>query len=110
MLALPAPRGPLSDALIGLLTGRSPRLGCPDLPSDARADDDLQLSLYLCYALHYRGIEGVPDEMEWSIPVLRCRERAGDPIRDLGPDRRDERGARPRRGRPPAPSPAGSGT
>jgi len=74
MLALPAPRGPLSDALIGLLTGRSPRLGCPDLPSDARADDDLQLSLYLCYALHYRGIEGVPDEMEWSIPVLRCRE------------------------------------
>ena len=74
MLALPAPRGPLSDALIGLLTGRSPRLGCPDLPSDARADDDLQLSLYLCYALHYGGIEGVPDDMEWSIPILRCRE------------------------------------
>ena len=73
MLTLPAPRGPLSDALLGLLTGRSPRLGCPDLPSDARADDDLQLSLYLCYALHYGGIEGVPDAMEWSIPVLRCR-------------------------------------
>ncbi|HYJ61722.1 MAG TPA: iron-containing redox enzyme family protein [Actinomycetota bacterium] len=73
MLALPAPRGPLSEALIGMLAGASPRLGCPDLPADARADDDLQLSLYLCYALHYGGIEGVPDEMEWSIPVLRCR-------------------------------------
>lgn len=36
-------------------------------------DDDLQLALYLCYELHYRGIEGVDDRAEWDPAVLGFR-------------------------------------
>jgi hypothetical protein len=43
------------------------------LPDDPLADDDLQLALYLCYELHYRGLEGVPEEREWDPEVLALR-------------------------------------
>ena len=33
------------------------------------ADDDLQLALYLCYELHYRGFDGVDERWEWD-PIL----------------------------------------
>jgi hypothetical protein len=36
-------------------------------------DDDLQLALYLCYELHYSGLWGVDDRMEWSPLVLMFR-------------------------------------
>jgi len=54
--------------------------GQPPGPADAgRADcpvwmdDDLQLALWCCYELHYRGFEDVPDEREWCPDVLRFR-------------------------------------
>jgi hypothetical protein len=37
------------------------------------SDDDLQMALYLCYELHYAGIEGVDERMEWSPVVLMFR-------------------------------------
>ncbi|MCZ0206348.1 iron-containing redox enzyme family protein [Streptomyces sp. UMAF16] len=70
---LPHPRGPLSTALIASLRGSGPL----PRPADAGAadpyGDDLQLALYMCYELHYRGFAGVPAEREWDPELLRVR-------------------------------------
>jgi hypothetical protein len=74
VVAVPTPRGPLTEALLAHL------LGAGDAPraalngADPRLDDDLQLALFLCYELHYSGIAGVPDDFEWSATILRFRE------------------------------------
>jgi hypothetical protein len=41
--------------------------------ADPLADDDLQLALYLCFELHYRGFDGVDPEWEWSPTLLALR-------------------------------------
>ncbi|MEU9362709.1 iron-containing redox enzyme family protein [Streptomyces sp. NPDC048301] len=70
---LPRARGALSDGVIGHLRGDGP---LPD-PGDALATDpygdDLQLALYVCYEMHYRGFAGVPAELEWDPPLLAVR-------------------------------------
>ena len=43
--------------------------------ADPLADEDLQLSLWLCYELHYRGLAGVTDELEWDPELLRFRQQ-----------------------------------
>ncbi|HBF79065.1 MAG TPA: hypothetical protein DD420_03730 [Streptomyces sp.] len=71
--SLPKERGALSAGVIAHLRGDGSR---PD-PADARdADpygDDLQLALYVCYELHYRGFAGVRPELEWDPPLLAVR-------------------------------------
>jgi hypothetical protein len=43
-------------------------------PADADPyGDDLQLALYCCYELHYRGFAGVPDDREWEPGLLALR-------------------------------------
>lgn len=70
---LPPPRGPLSAAVIGYLSGTGP------LPRPAEAEaadpygDDPHLALYLCYELHYRGFAGVGPQFEWDPDLLRVR-------------------------------------
>jgi hypothetical protein len=70
-------RGPLSEALLAALS--SPPGGPVDVavapPADPLADDDLQLALYLCYELHYRGLDGVDDRWEWDPQLLGFRAR-----------------------------------
>ena len=44
-----------------------------DASPDVLVDDDLQLGLHLLYELHYGGLHGVPDELEWSLPLLAAR-------------------------------------
>ncbi|MEU2772575.1 iron-containing redox enzyme family protein [Streptomyces sp. NPDC007162] len=68
---LPAPRGPLSAALLATLRG-SPVPDPPPLPADPYGDD-LQLSLYVLYELHYLGFDGVPDDREWDPRLLALR-------------------------------------
>ena len=77
MPKLPAPRGPLTEVLLGALARAPHRLDAPDVPAatDALADEDLQLGLYLCYELHYRGLPGVADEWEWEPSLLALRRR-----------------------------------
>ena len=77
--ALPAPVGPVSAALLDHLRGRIPR---PDYtPLDAPVDDshpfglDVQLALYVCYELHYRGFAEVDGRWEWDPGVLQFRGR-----------------------------------
>ena len=78
---LPEPRGPLSEAV------RSDLLNRTDLsPSTlavaaqlaaatpgALTDEDLQLTLAVCYELHYRGFDGVAESWEWEPSLLRLR-------------------------------------
>ena len=78
---LPAARGPLSESLISdLATGSSlsPRtLECAarltSAPGTVLTDEDLQLSLAVCYELHYRGFDEVDDAWEWDPELLRLR-------------------------------------
>jgi hypothetical protein len=67
----PEARGPLSERLIDGLTGGS---GLPPLPEGIDPlGEDLQLALYVCYELHYRGFAGVDPEWEWDTDLLRTR-------------------------------------
>jgi hypothetical protein len=77
---LPAPRGPVSEALLRALRRRpwEARLGdalwWPGSIHEAATDDDLQLALFCAYELHYRGLEGVAEEWEWHPDLLRVRQ------------------------------------
>ncbi|MFD6275592.1 iron-containing redox enzyme family protein [Streptomyces sp. NPDC060209] len=71
--SLPRARGVLSAGVIGYLQDSG---ALPD-PDDARSaepyGDDLQLALYVCYELHYRGFTGARPELEWDPPLLAVR-------------------------------------
>ena len=72
---VPEPRGELTEALIDVL-GRAPGSPVPRPPAegaDPILDDDLQLALYLCYELHYRGVKGADPEWEWDASLLALR-------------------------------------
>ncbi|TKJ20700.1 hypothetical protein A6V29_08495 [Blastococcus sp. CCUG 61487] len=78
---LPSPRGPLSESLTQDLAGR-PTLSARTLEAAARladgsagplTDEDLQLSLAICYELHYRGFDGVDEDWEWDPELIRVR-------------------------------------
>jgi len=83
VMRLPRPRGPLSAALLAdLAAGRA--LGTRTLAAaetlvagdaDPLTDEDLQLSLAVCYELHYRGFDGVADSWEWDPGLLGLRAR-----------------------------------
>ncbi|HYM56894.1 MAG TPA: iron-containing redox enzyme family protein [Solirubrobacteraceae bacterium] len=77
MLRLPEPRGEVSEGLLAEL-GRDPHpLAALDVPAfaDPLADEDLQLALYACYELHYRGLPGVSDGWEWEPTLLAARRQ-----------------------------------
>ena len=73
-VGLPTIRGPLTAALYSLLLGEpASRWERADGSSCSLDDDDLQMALYLCYELHYAGLAGVDDGLEWSPPILMFR-------------------------------------
>jgi hypothetical protein len=69
-MKLPPPRGTLSGALIDLLAGEVTALPPGRAPDD---DEDLQLALFVCYELAYRGWDGVDDGWEWDPGLLGVR-------------------------------------
>jgi hypothetical protein len=75
MPPLPEPRGPVSAFLLRELVLQTHPLPPTAVvePSDPLADEDLQLSLYLCYELHYRGLDGVDPCWEWEPSLLALR-------------------------------------
>jgi hypothetical protein len=73
---LPSPRGPVSEWLLGsLFMAPHPFVAPVVSAQDAILDEDLQLSLYCCYELHYRGLPGVSDNWEWEPCLLEFRRR-----------------------------------
>ncbi|NMH96214.1 iron-containing redox enzyme family protein [Pseudonocardia acidicola] len=69
--APPPPRGPLSTAVLAQLRGEP--VARPDVRAADPYGDDLQLALYCCYELHYRGFAGVDDDREWDPALLTLR-------------------------------------
>ncbi|MEO3787677.1 iron-containing redox enzyme family protein [Actinocorallia sp. B10E7] len=81
---LPRPRGPLSALVVHALQG-PPRAGA--VPAGPAADgldgadpfgEDIQLALYVCYELHYRGFVGVDPAWEWEPDLLKLRRDLED--------------------------------
>lgn len=71
MVTLLRPRGPASGFLLDALASPPP---LPAPPPRPRGHQDLQLSLHLCYELHYRGLVGVDDRWEWEPSLLGFRQ------------------------------------
>jgi hypothetical protein len=70
VMKLPGPRGALSGAVIDLLGGKATALPLGLAPDD---DEDLQMALFVCYELAYRGWDGVDDAWEWDPRLLSVR-------------------------------------
>lgn len=66
-------------AAISLLTERAPRSRLDRIEASVADCDpfgiDVQLTLYVCYELHYRGFAGVDPEWEWNPGLLHLRAR-----------------------------------
>jgi hypothetical protein len=74
-MLLPAARGPLTTALVAALRGDDPS-AVPAPPAgvvEPLTDDDLQLALWMCFELHYRGFADVADGWEWEPELLSLR-------------------------------------
>jgi hypothetical protein len=76
--ALPVPRGPLSAAVLDTLryttaASFAARVGTTAVQQADPYGEDLQLALYCCYELHYRGFAGVSDDLEWEPELLGLR-------------------------------------
>jgi hypothetical protein len=76
-MLLPAARGPVSESIVRALRRQDPTcLAVKLLPgqfADPVVDDDLQLSLWICYELHYRGFEDADDAWEWQPELIALR-------------------------------------
>jgi len=78
-MMLPSARGPLSAAVFSALSSPDAFAVDPDLAraagsgGDLLSDDDLQITLWSLYEVHYRGFDDVPDEREWDPDVLGLR-------------------------------------
>jgi hypothetical protein len=93
---LPAARGPLSAAVREYLLRTGPLPPAEAVAGAPAYGDDLQLALYLCYELHYRGFTGVSPDREWDPDLLRVRAalehrfltalRADTPVHDTVDD------------------------
>ncbi|MGV0803852.1 iron-containing redox enzyme family protein, partial [Mycolicibacterium elephantis] len=59
---------------------------------------DMQLALYICYELHYRGFAGVSPRWEWNPSLLHLRGRLEEAFlsavrHDVGPITADDTAA-----------------
>ncbi len=76
---LPAAHGPLSMAVRRSLTEPAPRDQLARIGASVRDSEpfglDLQLALYMCYELHYRGFAGVDPTWEWNPGLLHLRSQ-----------------------------------
>lgn len=69
---MPKARGPITARLLPALCRRP-----HDLAFNVDTDDteDLQLALYCCYELCYRGLPGVDEQWEWEPSLLSVRRQ-----------------------------------
>lgn len=106
-MKLPGSRGPISEGVVSALRqpagAQNPATSTPQHPtatplrSDPWHDEDLQVALWICYELHYRGFDDVDEEWEWDPALLRLRARL---------ERRHEQGLVDRVARPDVSEPS----
>jgi hypothetical protein len=89
-MRFPAARGAMTEMLFAELSRPPHELPgaleslCAEDRSPALYDEDLQLLLFVCYELHYRGVVGVDDRWEWQPSLLALRQLAEERFeRDL---------------------------
>ena len=95
MPSLPCPRGWISEQLLDALRGEPHQIEpIPVRVDDRLADEDLHLSLYVCYELFYRSFDEVDPRWEWEASLLavrgelesaferELRGRVGEPVMD----------------------------
>ena len=97
---LPDARGPLSLAVLSQLTEHVPHHHLARIEASLGDSDpygiDLQLTLYVCYELHYRGFAGVDPRWEWNAGLLHLRGQLENvflaavrqQVGEIGPDER----------------------
>lgn len=91
-MRIPEPRGPVSSALFQVLA-QAPDTAGPGLDGlyslvvrqlagtgDIIVDEDIQLSLFCLYELHYSGLDGVSDHWEWEPSLIRVRRLIEEPF------------------------------
>jgi hypothetical protein len=100
--ALPEAVGPLSGAVLDVLSQRPLRQHLARIEVPVGDLDpyglDLQLALYVCYELHYRGFAGVDPRWEWDPSLLHLRGLLEESFlsvmrRDVGEIAADQRAA-----------------
>jgi hypothetical protein len=106
-MKLPGSRGPISEGVVSALRqpagAQNPATSTPQHPTatplrgDPWHDEDLQVALWTCYELHYRGFDDVDEEWEWDPALLRLRARL---------ERRHEQGLVDRVARPDVSEPS----
>jgi hypothetical protein len=80
---LPNPRGPISDMLCSALQQDPHALAGAQIAVGQQLDaEDLQLSLHLCFGLHYDGFAAVDDGWEWNPSVVAVRTVLEDQFLD----------------------------
>ncbi|OBK35739.1 hypothetical protein A5658_01170 [Mycobacterium sp. 1245111.1] len=91
---LPTAQGPLSTAVRRCLSGPAPHDQPARISASVPDSDpyglDLQLALYMCYELHYRGFADVDPAWEWDPGLLYLRAQLERTFlagvrRDVGP-------------------------
>jgi Iron-containing redox enzyme len=97
---LPDARGPLSLAVLSQLTEHVPHHHLARIEASLGDSDpygiDLQLTLYVCYELHYRGFARVDPRWEWNAGLLHLRGQLENAflaavrqqVGEIGPDER----------------------
>ncbi|MGW3108825.1 iron-containing redox enzyme family protein [Streptomyces sp. NPDC001100] len=78
--ALPSARGRISTAIIEYLRSTGPLPSGREISAAAPLGADLQLALYVCYELHYRGFAEVDADREWDPDLLRVRAAMEKPF------------------------------
>jgi len=79
-----APRGPLSSLILAYLTGEDSELPARDhilrlatrmieSAEDVITHDDVQVTLFALYGIHYGSIPGIDASREWDVDLLRLR-------------------------------------
>jgi Iron-containing redox enzyme len=100
--ALPEAVGPLSGAVLDVLSQRPLRRHLARIEAPVGDSDpyglDLQLALYVCYELHYRGFAGIDPRWEWNPSLLHLRGLLEESFlsvvqRDVGEIAADKRAA-----------------
>ncbi|MDL5352430.1 iron-containing redox enzyme family protein [Microbacterium sp. zg-YB36] len=78
----PSARGPLGREILALLEDeardassvRTLAAQAVAAADDIARDDDVQLSLFLLYALHYGSLADLPTSREWDVDLLAARQ------------------------------------
>jgi hypothetical protein len=85
-MPLPTSRGPASAAVLRMLADPGKAAEVAEVAevrdairaaltdsADVLRDEDLQLALFCLYEVHYGGIDGVPEDLEWSPGLNSAR-------------------------------------